>query len=57
MACFDMRITICLAGLVGLLATSGCVIREHRGGVYDEHYHYYGHEHYPYDHDHYWEHY
>ena len=54
-----MRIIICLTGLLGLLATSGCVIREHdhRGGVYDEHYRYYGHDRYPDTRDRiYWEH-
>jgi hypothetical protein len=52
---FNMRIMICLAGLLGLLATSGCVVRvhEHRGGVYDEHYRYYGHDRYPYYRDQY----
>jgi hypothetical protein len=50
-----MRIMVCLVGLLALLATSGCVVRvhEHRGGVYDEHYRYYGHERYPYYHDRY----
>jgi hypothetical protein len=52
---------LCLVGLVGLLATSGCVVRvhEHRGGVYDEHYRTYGTERYPYSNgyyrDRYWE--
>jgi hypothetical protein len=58
MAAFFMRIIVCLLGLVSLLATSGCVIREHdhRGGVYDEHYRYYGHDRNPYDHDRDWDH-
>jgi hypothetical protein len=45
-------------GLIALLGTSGCVIkeREYRGGVYDEHHHFYGHYRYPYDHDRDWDH-
>jgi hypothetical protein len=56
MPVLSMRIIICLAGLISLLAMSGCIVREreYRGGSYDEHYRYYGHDHYPYDHD--WDH-
>jgi len=52
-----MRTLICLVGLVGLLATSGCVVRvhEHRGGTYEEHYRTYGTSRYPYHEDRYWE--
>jgi len=53
-----MRIILCLVGLISLLATSGCVIREHdhHGGVYDDHHYFYGHYRYPYDHDRDWDH-
>jgi hypothetical protein len=40
-----MKKIIYLAGLLAILATSGCVIKEeHRGGVHDPYYHGYGHE-------------
>ena len=56
-----MKLIIYLIGLLVILATSGCVIREeyhHRGGAYDPYYRGYGHGYYrpyPYPGNHYWE--
>ena len=54
-----MKRIIYLAGLLLVLAASGCVIHEHehyRGGAYDHYYYDHGHySHYPYDRDRYYE--
>ena len=45
------KVLLGLLALIGLLSTSGCVIREGHGGDWDDHWHGYGHE----GHEH-WEH-
>ena len=39
------KVLLGLLALLGLLSTSGCVIREGRGRDWDDHWHGYGHEH------------
>jgi hypothetical protein len=58
-----MKLIVCLIGLGGLLAMTGCESDDHwehhRGGVYDDSYRHYGHGEYrhDYDRDHgHWEH-
>jgi hypothetical protein len=56
-----MKLIIYLIGVLAMLATSGCVIREeryHRGGGYDHYYYDHGHGYSspaPYPGNHYWE--
>ena len=54
-----MKLIIYLTGLLAMLATSGCVIREedhYRGGGYDHHYYDHGRDHYaPYPYQYNWD--
>ena len=51
-----MKRILYLVGLLAMLATSGCVIRDDhpRGGVYDPYYRGHGYYYHGYDRDHYW---
>jgi hypothetical protein len=45
-----MKLIVCLLGLAGAIAFTGCASDEnyeHRGGVYDDTYHNYGHDYNP----------